>query len=400
MASETAQDPRRGTDGAVSAPGPAVARLAAPATRVAQAVGVVLLSAGSVWVELALLLGRPGAAAVPAIAILVSAALAVHWRLHREPAFLMAWVAISAGFAILSATTGFYNGLTDEPYATPAFAAQWWPHLYSTPIHISYVQYGTGPIVLSAYYVYLPLLALVQVPGLDYRWVSLAAWALTIYLLRRNGTAVVAWGSLYVGLLAANGFNDFVPILVLTLAFLSLPGWKGKVAELVGLALKQFANLFVVAYHLYHRRWNAAAIAVLVTVAVLTPFLFVDPLRVWCGAVLVAPGSCSSVLASVEHPLSAGGQPVYGHLNYYLWPIWVVAAFVPRWVARTRRPDYAPARREATALLARRGRPVREHPEDFSFLLTVLWVRLRASLRIRKRARRDSNPGLRLRRPP
>jgi hypothetical protein len=392
--------PRGAAPGAPSDPGPTITRPVAPATRLAQAAGVLLLSAGSVYAEMAILLPSPGAAAVPPIAVLVSAALAVRWRLHREPAFLLAWVVISAGFAVLSATTGFYNGLTDEPYATPAFAAQWWPHLYSTPIRITYEQYGTGPIHLSAYYVYLPLLTLIQVPGLDYRWVSLVAWALAVYLQRTNGTAVVAWGSLYVGLLAANGFNDFVPILVLTLTFVSLSGWKGKVAEFVGLALKQFANLIVVAHHLYHRRWRAAALAVVVTAAVLTPFLLVDPLRVWCGALLIAPGNCSSFLASVETPVSAGNQAVYAHLNYYLWPIWVVATFVPRWVARTREPEYVPSRREAAALLDRHGRPMREGSEDLSFLLAVMWVRLRAAVQIRKRARRDSNPGLRLRRPP
>jgi hypothetical protein len=346
---------------------------------------LLLLSAGSVYLEMALLLSRPIATFVPALAILIAAALAVHWKLHREPAFLYAWVALSLGFAVFSAATGFYNGLTDEPYATPAFAAQWWPNLYTSPIHISYFQYGTGPTPLSAFYVYLPFLTFIQVPGLDYRWVSLAAWVLTVYLLRKNGTAVVGWGSLYVGLLAASGFNDFVPIAVLTLAFVSLPGWKGKVAEVVGLGLKQFANLFVVAYHLYHRRWRAAALATGVTVAILLPFLIVDPLSVWCAVVLVGQAHCASFATSVEAPTSAGTQPFYAHLNYYLWPLWVVATFLPRWAVGTRRAEYAPARREAAALLDRPNRPVREDSEGLRFLLTVLWVRSRGALRVRKR---------------
>lgn len=367
------------------APGPA-----SPAARLAQGATVLLLSAGSVYLEMAFLLPISAAAAFPSIAVLASAALAVHWRLHREPAFLFAWVVISAGFAVFSATSGFYNGLTDEPYATPAFAAQWWPHLYSTPIHLSYEQYGTGPIHVTAYYVYLPLLTLIQVPGIDYRWVSLVAWALAVYLQRKIGAVVLAWGSLYVGLLAANGFNDFVPIVFLTVAFLSLPGWKGKVVEFVSLGLKQFANLFVVAYHLYHRRWKAAALAVLVTGALLAPFLVVDPLRVWCGAILITQANCSSVLGSVASLASAGAQPIYAHLNYYLWPIWILATFGPRWAAQTREPGYSASRREAAALLERYGVQAREDSEGLSFLLAVMWVRLRTVLRIPRRAHRSS----------
>jgi hypothetical protein len=335
---------------------------------------------------MAFLLGRPAAAAIPAIAVLASAVLAVRWRLHREPAFLVAWVLVSAGFAVLSATTGLYNGLTDEPYATPAFAAQWGPHLYSTPISVSYTQYGSGLHRLSAYYVYLPLLTLVQVPGLDYRWVALGAWALAVILQRRNGFAVVAWGSLYVGLLAANGFNDFVPIVVLTLAFLSWPGWKGRVAEIVGLGLKQFANVFVVGYYLYHRRWRAAALAVVVTVAILVPFLVVDPLRVWCGAVLVTQSNCSSFAATLEHPIAAGAQPIYGHLNYYLWPIWVLVAFLPRWALTTHAPAYGPTRRHAADLLRRSGRPVNEGSDDLLLLAVVMGIRIRAAFRFGPRS--------------
>jgi len=336
---------------------------------------------------MAVLLSKPAAAFLPVLAILVAAALAVRWKLHREPAFLSAWVALSVGFAVFSATTGFYNGLTDEPYATPAFAAQWWPNLYSTPVHLTYFQYGTGPIQLSAYYVYLPFLTLIQVPGLDYRWVSLAAWAFSLYLLRRNGAAAFGWGSLWVGLLAASGFNDFVPIAVLTLAFLSLPGWKGKVAEFVGLGLKQFANVFVVAYHLYHGRWRAAGIATAVTVGILLPFLLVDPLAVWCGVVLAGQSHCSSFLGSLGSPTSAATQPFYAHLNYFLWPLWVVVTFAPRWAAGTRRAEYAPARRAAAALLDRPGRPVREDSEGLGFLLAVMWVRVRDKVRGRGRAR-------------
>jgi hypothetical protein len=348
---------------------------------------VLAVSAGSVYLELAVLLSSPATAVFPFLAVLVAAALAVHWKLHREPAFLWAWVATSVVLAVVSTTTGFYNGLTDEPYATPAFVAHWWPGLYSTPIQITYSQYGTGPIHLSASYVYLPLLPWIQIPGLDYRWVAIAAWALTLYLLRRNGAAVVAWGSLYVALLAANGFNDFVPVAVLTLAFVALPGWKGKVAEVVGLGLKQFANVFVVAYHLYHRRWGAAALAAGVTLAILVPFLIVDPLAVWCGVVLVGQSSCSSFGESLAHPTMSGTQPVYGHLNYYLWPLWVLVTFLPRWAAGTRGPEYVPARREAAARLPSSGDPVPEDSESLRFLWTLWWLRVRDALRRRASSR-------------
>jgi hypothetical protein len=352
---------------------------------VGQALAVFLLALGSVYVEMAVLLSYPYGALVPAAGILAAAGLAVQWKLHRERSFLVAWLVVSVSFAVFSAVTGVYNGLTDEPYATPAFAAQWWPNLYAKPALLTYSEYGAPLNTLSVYYVYLPLLTLFQVPGLDYRWVTLLAWGASLYLLRRNGTAIVLWGSLYVGLLAANGFNDFVPFVFLTLAFLSLTGWPGKVAEVVSLGLKQLANLFVVAYHLYHRRWRSAALAVVVTFAFLAPFLLVSPLRVWCGAFLIGSQSCTGFVGSLASNLTSGGAPpIYSHLNYYLWPLWVVAVFAPRWAARTHRPEYRSSRERAAAVLGRTGAAAAVDSDDVPFLLVLWAVRLRMGLAPRR----------------
>ena len=198
---------------------------------------VLALSGLTVYLSMTVLLGQAGLTFVPAVATLGVAGLAVRWRLHRRPAFLAVWLGVSAAFAVISALSGFYNGLTDEAVATPAFASQLWPNLYSVPLQRTYFQYGSGPFHLSAYYVYLPLLTLVQVPGVDYRWVALAGWAATVVLLRRYPAAVVVWGSAYVALLAANGFNDFVPLALLTFAFVPTSRRAGWVAEGLSLGL-------------------------------------------------------------------------------------------------------------------------------------------------------------------
>jgi hypothetical protein len=136
--------------------------------------------------------------------------------------------------------------------------------------------------------------------------------------------------------MAANGFNDFVPVLALTLTYVTLSGPRSKVAEVVSLGLKQFANVIVVAVHLYHRRWRDAVLAVVITAAILAPFAYLSPGGVWCHAVLIEPTAC--------HP-GVGpslGNALLDHLNYPLWPLWVIAVFGPSYYVRSldgSRPD-------------------------------------------------------------
>jgi hypothetical protein len=276
--------------------------------------------------------------------------LAYEWDLSRDRAFLATWVAVSLGVAIVSVVTGWHNGLTDEPFVTPAFARAW-PNLYGTPISVAYDQYGMHLAVSHVYNVYLPGLAFAVIPGISYKWTAVAAWAATVYLLRGRGEAVVLWGGAWVALLAANGFNDFVPCLALTLTFVTLAGAPSKAAEVASLALKQFANLIVVAVHLYHRRWRDAVLAVVITAAILAPFAYLSPNGVVCHVLLIQPGSCSQGAGS------ALGTGFVRHINYLLWPLFVVAVFVPSYVRSLRNAAPGGVRGFLGSLVRRWSRP-------------------------------------------
>lgn len=274
------------------------------------------------FVSLYLALGTPLLQVAPALGLfgplLLGCYLSYRWSLYTDPRFLAAWVAASAVLAVASILTGFWNGLTDEPYGNPAYAYLGW-HLYSSPINITYVQYGT-PGHLSDYYVYLPLLTFIQVPGLDYRWLAFAFWVLTLLVVRQRAFALLVFGAPSVALLAANGFNDFVPLLFLSLSLLALSGARSWVAQVVSLGLKQFANVALVVYYLLKRRPLAALVALAVTAAWLAPFLYLDPAGVYCRVILTSNTGCGNVSGQrLASPLA--------FVNYALWPWWVLAAF-------------------------------------------------------------------------
>lgn len=224
---------------------------------------------------------------------------------------------IGGVLAIVSVLTGILNGLSDEPYSTPAYAALGWG-MYLHPVSFSYAQYGRT-LYLQSYDVYLPLLTFVQLPGVDYRWVSVLAWEGAIFLVRNDRRAVAGLSTPWIPLLAANGQNDFVPLFALTLA-LALPAvgrWRWP-AEAFALALKQTANVVVVGYHLARREWLRAAAAVVITAAVLAPFFFLGPASVWCHVIVGNSGT------------SCTAQPwtffVFKR-NYWLYPTWAAVVF-------------------------------------------------------------------------
>jgi hypothetical protein len=234
----------------------------------------------------------------------------------RWAGLLPALLLMGLALAVLSVTTGFLNGLSDEPYATPAFSRAGLA-LYSQPVSFDYTQFGRMYHEFT-YYVYLPLLTYLQVPGLDYRWVSVAAWVGAVLWVRRDRYAASALAMPWVALLAANGQNDFVPLLALSLA-LAPPRWRGApVLEVVALGLKQFANVIVVGYHLLRREWRAALLATVVSVLFLSPYLFVNAGAVYCRVLLANPsGGCTPASASF----------LLLKRNYWLYPTWVWAVF-------------------------------------------------------------------------
>jgi hypothetical protein len=227
-----------------------------------------------------------------------------------------ALVGIGFGVAVFSLWSGVLNGLSDEPYSTPAFATLGLS-MYSKSVAISYVQYGK-PGFIDDYDVYLPLLTYIQVPGVDYRWVSLAAWGGSIYWLRKQPFGQAGFATAWIPVLAANGQNDFVPLMAVTLALVVPLGRYGWAAEAFSLALKQWANVVVFAYHLARREYARAIAAVAITFAILAPFLYVDPNGVWCHVILGdAGGSCTS---------NSWTFFVFKR-NYWLYPTWAVVVF-------------------------------------------------------------------------
>ncbi|MCI4354520.1 MAG: hypothetical protein L3K06_04065 [Thermoplasmata archaeon] len=245
----------------------------------------------------------------------------------RLPTLLFAGAALLAIYSILS---GRFNGLSDEPYSTPAYA-QLGLGMYSHPVSFTYAQYGRS-FLETSYDVYLPLLTFVQVPGLDYRWVALGAWAATFGLVRSNRFAAVGWASPWIATLAANGQNDFVPFLALTLALAGGTRRGGVLVQVIVLGLKQFANVIVLFYHLARKEFLRAAVTVVVTVALLAPFLLLDPGGVWCHVLIGDPGT-----ACQGHPWTF----FVFKRNYWLYPTWVGLLF------------FAPLSRRATNALRR-----------------------------------------------
>jgi hypothetical protein len=225
-------------------------------------------------------------------------------------------IGLGAALAVTSVLTGFLNGFSDEPYSTPAYAALGWG-LYAHPVAFYYVQYGKTYFE-NSYDVYLPLLTFIQIPGIDYRWVSLIAWAGALYLLRDRPIALAGWAVPWIPLLAANGQNDFVPLFALTLALTVPLGRAQWATEAFALALKQLANVVVVLYHLARREFLRAAVAVVITFAILAPFLYLSPAGVYCHVFLGDPST------------NCTGRPLSFFIfkrNYWLYPTWILVVF-------------------------------------------------------------------------
>jgi hypothetical protein len=268
-------------------------------------------------------------------------------------------VLASAALAVVSIATAAFNGLTDEPYTTPRYASLFLAGIdaYARPLVFTYTQtiyvyHGGFERVVGVYfsdshYVYLPLLTFLQIPGVDYRWFALTLWAVMIYLLRADPFRLVVLGSPYVALMAASGYNDFPALLFLTLAFVGVGGRRSKIAEILALGVKQFANVVVFAYYLVRREWLGALVTAAVTVAIVLPFVIWDSTSALCTALPVYQLTRPSVCP--EH----AGSPFAW--NYWLYPLWVVAIYpraVERWLRRAARllrrpfgsPTPAPAR--------------------------------------------------------
>ncbi len=246
------------------------------------------------------------------------------YRLGHRQILRRVLVGSSAAIGIFSILTGYLNYLTDE-WATPQyvsllFQGQDW---YSVPLQFQYVKMGT---VVSAtiWNVYLPLLPFMQVPyvWLDYRWFTLAMWGLMVHAVRKRYYASMALGGQYPALMSANGFNDVIPLLFLTLAFVTFTGRHAQAAKFLSLGLKQFANTFVFLYYVLRRDWREAGLTILASILFLVPFLIWNWKSAICTPILDMPPDCQST----ENLLV---NSVHARINFALWPVWVVAIFYP-----------------------------------------------------------------------
>jgi len=282
---------------------------------------VTVLASGPIYFEV-----LPGLFSAPTLGLatlLVPYLLATYRLGHRET-LRRILIGSSAVIGIFSVLTGYVNYLTDE-WATPQYVSlllqghDW----YSVPLQFQYVKMVTLYIA-TIWNVYLPLLPLIQVPyvWLDYRWFTLAMWGLMVYGVRKRYYTSMTLGGQYPALMAANGFNDVIPLLFLTLAFVTFTGRRARAAQLLSLGMKQFANAFVFVFHILRRDWHQAAITVLVSIIFLLPFLVWDWKSAICTPVLDMPPNC-------QNTQNLTFNSVHSDINFALWPVWVVAVFYP-----------------------------------------------------------------------
>lgn len=240
-------------------------------------------------------------------------------------------------FGVVSIITGWGNGLTDEPFTTPRFASFVLSghDPYTTQLVFSYQEYG-HTIQSQSYYLYLPLLMFLQIPGIGYKWFALGCWALMVLLTRKRFDAATMLAQPYVLVIAASGYNDLVVLLLLTLGFVGLGGRRQKWAEYLSLGCKQFANVFVFVYYLVRRRWVDSAVTLAVSAAFLVPFL------VWGGTAVI----CPAVFADRLICSSSGNASIL--LNYPVWVVWAFSVFyVPlrAWIRDRPGPQSSATRR-------------------------------------------------------
>lgn len=165
-----------------------------------------------------------------------------------------------------------------------------------------------------------------QGPGLDYKWFAVGCWVVMVLLVRRRFDIAAMLAQPYVAMIAANGFNDLVVLVFMTLAFVGYEGRRQKWAEWLTLGMMQFANLFALAYYMLRRDWRNTLITAGVSAAFVLPFLL------WTGPAVL----CPAILADRLPGCTGGGGPSY-LLNYSVWVIWAVAIFYPRFVDALRR---------------------------------------------------------------
>lgn len=297
-----------------------------------------------------MLLGVPGGLSLVAYSADPNAAwiLSVIWGLATLASVALVWAVrrsgedwrkelrilfvASAVVGVVSIVTGIGNNATDEPFAMPGYlgALLQGHDPYYTVVPVSYtartLNLWSSSVHLYTHYSYLPLGLFFQVPGtgaVGYRAVCLASWAGVVYFARREEFAALCLVSPSVALLAANGFSDLPVLLLLTYSLRGASGTPAKIAEYATYAMKQFANVFWLAYYVARRDALRTVLVVAVTLAFAAPFLLWHPTGIWCEALTfsASPGCAGAP------DQSRRWSDLYSHWNYYVWPLWVYALY-------------------------------------------------------------------------
>jgi hypothetical protein len=267
---------------------------------------------------------------VLALAALPAAYLVMQrgWASPRRIKWLLAASLLIGAYSIL---TGDRNGLTDEPYTTPLYNTLL-PNLYGHPLApIQYVEYGHAISLGPVYDVYLPFLGSLVIPFVDYRWTALFAWFGMAVWLRHRPFAALSLAAPYVAVLAANGFNDLVALFFLTLALVPHDRVSSKISLVLALGAKQFCPILAVVYYALQRNWRWAIFSAAITGVILLPFYLQSPAGTVCHAVLSSPLPCGGSYDLVH------SRFFVSHVNYWLYPLWILALFGPAVLTRLRR---------------------------------------------------------------
>ena len=273
------------------------------------------------------------------------------WRRWRVPAADLLAVALAAGIgvAFFSLLTGFENGLTDEPWAFPLEQAMLFhgidPYAVAHTAVNPYSGRGTSGRLWE-----LPLTVVLLVPRVPYGYQMLGCWAVLVLRLRGREAGVLL-AQPFVALLAANGFSDFLPLLLLTWAYVGRHGPERRWAEVLALGIKQFANALIVFRYAWRRDGRGVVRVLAITAAWILPFVLWNPGAFVCGAVVFdVPAACPAN-ANLAGPHSF--NPL--SLNYWLWPLWLLSVGWAELPAPVRR-GFARWSRRGTELAPAPGR--------------------------------------------
>lgn len=171
--------------------------------------------------------------------------------------------------------------------------------------------WGEHAYAWEATYPYLPALLFLQAPGVDYRWVALAAYAALLAALPSGRLALLAFANPLVAWFAASGFNDFVPLALLAWSMRTGRAWPAWIA----VACKQGVLPLLAADALLRRSPRLLLTSLAALAVACVPFLLWDA-QAFVGSALFA------------HADKAG--EAYGYWNYWLYPLFFLAVMLPR----------------------------------------------------------------------